>query len=97
MFSQWRIASSYINIKAIVFGEAVRLCHPNERKFDFLKSLVNLKNNCIRSNFNQKMTENYKKNRIVCETQFTKLLQISNQKKKQKLKAAIVYKNPRTH
>ena len=56
--SQWGIALSYISIKAIGFGEAVRLCRLNERKFDFLKSLVNLKNNCIRLNFNQKMTEN---------------------------------------
>ena len=31
----------------------------NERKSDFLKSLVNLKNKCVRFNSNQKMTEIY--------------------------------------
>ena len=44
--------------KSIVFGEAVRLRRLNERKSDYLKSLVNLKDKCFRSNFNQKMTEN---------------------------------------
>ena len=97
--------------KSIVFGEAVRLRRLNERKSDYLKSLVNIKDKCFRSNFNQKMTENmlkiakywedrfepkHKKNRIVWATQFTKLLQLSNQEKKLKLKAAIVYKNPTT-
>ena len=86
--------------KSIVFGEAVRLCRLHERKSDYLKSLVNLKDKCFRSSFNQKMTENmleiakhwedrfglksqhHKKNRIVWSTQFTKLLQLSNQGKK---------------
>ena len=36
------------------------------------------------------------KNRIVWATQFTKLLQLSNQEKKLKPEAAIVYKNPPT-
>ena len=83
--------------KSIVFGEAVRLRRLNERKSDYLKSLVNLKDKCLRSNFNQKMTKNmleiakhwedrfepkpqhHKKNKIVWATQFTKLLQLSNQ------------------
>ena len=34
--------------KSIAFGEAVQLCRLNERKSDYLKSLVNLKNNCLR-------------------------------------------------
>ena len=52
------IASSYISTQAIVFGEAVRLRLLNERKSNYLKSLVNLKDKCFRSNFNQKITEN---------------------------------------
>ena len=44
--------------KSIVFGEAVQLCHLNKHKFDCLKSSVNLKDKCLQSNFNQKMTEN---------------------------------------
>ena len=44
--------------KSIIFGEAVQLRRLNEHKFDYLKSLVNLKDKCFRSNFNQKMTEN---------------------------------------
>ena len=100
--------------KSIGFGEAVQLRRLNERKSNYLKSLVNLKDKCFRSNFNQKMTENmleiakhwedrfkpklqhHKKNRIVWATQFTNLLQLSNQEKKLKLEAAIVYKNPPT-
>ena len=38
----------------------------------------------------------YKKNRIVWATQFTKLLQLSNQEKTLKPEAVIVYKNPPT-
>ena len=41
---------------SIVFGEVVRLYRLNERKSDYLKSLVNLKDKCFRSNFNQEMT-----------------------------------------
>ena len=41
---------------SIVFGEVVRLCCLNEQKSDYLKSLVNLKDKCFRSNFNQEMT-----------------------------------------
>ena len=33
--------------KSIVFGEAVRLRRLNERKSDYLKSLVNLKDKCF--------------------------------------------------
>ena len=44
--------------KSIVFGEAVQLRRLIERKSDYLKSLINLKDKCFRSNFNQKMTEN---------------------------------------
>ena len=40
--------------------------------------------------------QHYKKNRITWATQFTKLLQLSNQEKKLKTEAAIVYKNPPT-
>ena len=58
MFSQWRITSSYISIQVNCFWKAVRLRRLNERKSDFLKSLVNVKDKCFRSNFNQKMTEN---------------------------------------
>ena len=94
--------------KSIVFKEIARLCRLNERKSDYLKSLVNPKDKCFRLNFNQKMTENmleiakywedcfepksqyHKKNRIVWATQFTKLLQLSNQEKKLKPEAAIV-------
>ena len=39
-------------------------------------------------------SQHHKKNRIVWATQFTKLLQLSNQEKKLKPKAAIVYRNP---
>ena len=38
--------------------------------------------------------QHHKKNRIVWATQFTKLLQLSNQEKKLKPKAAIVHRNP---
>ena len=40
--------------------------------------------------------QHHKKNRIVWATQFTKLLHLSNQEKKLKPEAAIVYKNPPT-
>ena len=39
-------------------------------------------------------SQHHKKNRIVWATQFTKLLQLSNQEKKLKPKAAIVHRNP---
>ena len=41
-------------------------------------------------------SQHHKKNRIVWATQFTNLLQLSNQEKKLKPEAAIVYKNPPT-
>ena len=44
---------------------------------------------------NQK-SQHHKKNRIVWATQFTNLLQLSNEEKKLKPEAAIVYKNPPT-
>ena len=40
--------------------------------------------------------QHHKKNRIVWATQFTKLLKLSNQEKKQKPEVANVYKNPLT-
>ena len=39
-------------------------------------------------------SQHHKKNRIVWVTQFSKLLQLSNQEKKLKPKAAIVCRNP---
>ena len=41
-------------------------------------------------------SQHHKKKRIVWATQFTKLLQLSNQENKLKPEAAIVYKNPLT-
>ena len=41
-------------------------------------------------------SQQHKKNRIVWATQFTKLLQLSNQEKKLKPETAIVYKNSPT-
>ena len=41
-------------------------------------------------------SQHHKKNRIVWAMQFTKLLQLSNQEKKVKPEAVIVYENPPT-
>ena len=49
--------TSYISIQVNCYGEAVRLRRLNKRKSNYLKSLADLKDKCLRLNFNQKITE----------------------------------------